>query len=141
MSGDRVTYNEPDNWLGPDYALGMVDEVVVHDALVHFEMLSDTSGYLMAQGTHRYVFVRFHARPTTRAERRQILASTDGRLRDHLCGLIPKALGGRSLWIIPAHRRPAAVLRDWWSDRRAAGAVLYADVEEDMQCGGPEATP
>lgn len=135
---DRVTYNEPDNWSGPGYALGKVDEVVVYDAIVHFEMSSDTSGYLSIQSPRREVFVRFHARPTTRTERRQILATSQDRLLDHLNGLIPARFGGRTHWIIPAHGRPSAAVKGWWRARRAAGAVFYAEIEIDMSCGGPE---
>lgn len=133
MTEDRITYNEPGDWLGADYALGMVDEVVVHDALVHFEMSTDTSAYLIAQSPTRDVFVRFHARPTTRAERRQILASSQETLRDHLAALVPRWLGGRSYWSISWWRRPDAAVREWWGDRRAAGAVLYADCEQDEE--------
>lgn len=138
MTSDRVTFNEPGDWLGADYAIGLVDEVVVHDALAHFEMTTDTAAYLMVSGARRDVFVRIHARPTTRAERRQILACNDERLRDHLARLIPRALGGRTWWSIPVHRRPAAVVRGWRDDVRTARAVLIADVEEDEHCGGPE---
>ncbi len=133
MTEDRVTYNEPDNWAGADYALGMVDEVVVHDALVHFEMSSDTSAYLIARSRTRDVFIRFHVRPTTRAERRQILVSSQATLRDHLAALIPTWLGGRTYWSVPWWRRPGAAVREWWEDRRAAGAVLYADCEQDEE--------
>jgi len=87
-SEDRVTYNQPGNWLGPDYALDAIDEVVIHDAVVHFEMSSDTSGYLTVHSPSRYVFLRFHARPTTRTERRQILTTNQERLRDHVAALI-----------------------------------------------------
>lgn len=137
-SEDRITYNEIDDWTGPQYALGMVDEIVLSNSLIHFEMTTDTSGYLLVQGARRYVFVRLTARPATRVERRQILASNQERLRDHLAGLVPRVLGGRTRWILPWHRRPAAAVCGWWRDRRAAGAVFYAAVEEDMHRGGPE---
>ena len=127
---DRVTYNEPGDWMGPDYALGLVDEIVVSDAVVHLEMLTDSSAYLLVQGRRRYVFARIRARPATRAERRQILAHSDDRLRDHLQALLPGP-GLHMIWSVPWYRRPAAAVRAWWDARRAAGAVLCVDVEED----------
>lgn len=128
---DRVTYNDPDNWTGADYAIGAVDEVVVHDALVHFEMSSDTSAYLTARSRTRDVFLHIRVRPSTRGERRQILVSSRGTLRDHVAALIPRWLGGRSYWSIPWWQRPAAAVCGWWADRRAASAVLTADCEQD----------
>lgn len=133
MSEDRVTLNDIENWSGADYALGLVDEVVVSDALVHFEMFSDTSAYLTARNCDREVFLRFHSRPTTRSERRQILASSQETLRDHLAELIPRRLGGRTWWSLPWYRRPDHTVRSWWAARAAAGAALTVDCEYDEE--------
>ena len=127
---DRVTFNEPGDWLGPGFALGLVDEIVISDAAVHLEMLTDTYAYLRVQGRRRDVSAQIRARPTTRAERRQVLAHTDDRLRDHLQALLPDP-GLHMIWSVPWYRRPAAAVRAWWAARRAAGAVLCVDVEED----------
>lgn len=59
---DRVAYNEPGDWTGPDYALGLVDEIVLSDAAVHFEMSTGSSGYLHVRNGHRAVFARVTAR-------------------------------------------------------------------------------
>jgi hypothetical protein len=136
-SEDRVTFNDPNNWSGADYALDAVDEVVIHNATVHFEMTSDTSGYLTVHSPSRYVFLRFHARPTTRTERRQILTTNQERLRDHLAALIPNCFGGRTYWSAPWYRRPTSTVRSWRADRHMAGAVFYAVVEEDVPCSSP----
>jgi hypothetical protein len=132
VTADRVTLNTAGNWLGPDYALGLVDEIVVSDALVHLEMMDDSSAYLAVYrcGDGEAVSARIHARPTTRAERQQVLAHGDNRLYDHLASLIPQRWGGRSMWSIPWWRRPAAAVRDWRWARRAAGAVLEVRVED-----------
>lgn len=138
---DRVIYNEPGEWLGPDYAVGLVDEIVVSDATAHFEMTTDNSGYLNVWSPRREVFLRFRARPTTRQERRQILVHSGDRLRDHLHSVLPvlhrRKL--RTIWFVPWWNRPTAAVRDWWDAWRGARAVLCVEVEIDQHCGGPEA--
>ena len=138
MSDDRVTYNQPDDWLGPDYAIGLVDEIVISDAAAHFEMTTANSGYLSVQSPSREVFARIYARPTTRRERRQILARDGDRLRDQLAACTP---WGRSRWIGPVWGRPVSAVREWWSARQGCRAVLCVRTEIDQHCGGPEAPP
>lgn len=130
MTDDRVLYNEPGNWLGADYAVGLVDEIVLSNATVHFEMTTDNSGYLHIRNDKRELFARVNARPTNREERRQVLARSDDRLRDHLRAVLP---GSRSIWGIPVWRRPGAAVREWWEYRRYAGAVLCVTVDEDEE--------
>lgn len=134
MSLDRVTFNEPDNWIGPAYALGHVDEIVLSDAFVHLEMLTDDAAYLGVRNGEREVMATLCARPTTRAERRAVLAHSNDRLRDHLAALLPWS---GSIWSIPVWRRPASALRQWWTARNAARAVLLVRVDEDTELTPP----
>lgn len=129
MTADRVTYNEPDNWLGPDHAIGQVDEIVLSDATVHLEMLSDSSAYLHVVNDHREVFTRLYARRATWRERRQTLAGNDDRLRDHLRAALPNP---HTIWSIPLWRRPWAAVTGWWELRQQAGAILCVNVDEDQ---------
>jgi hypothetical protein len=48
-----------------------VDEVVFHDATVHFEMDDAESGYLLIGTADREVFIRLHARKLSPGERRR----------------------------------------------------------------------
>jgi hypothetical protein len=132
VSHDRVTFNEPGDWSGPDYALGLVDEIVLSNAVVHFEMLDDGCAYMIVRNGEREVLARFVARRTTRRERWQILAHSQDRLRDHARSLLP-ARWSRTWWSVPAWRRPAAVVREALVARRYAGAVLCVRVEEDTR--------
>lgn len=143
MSEDRVTYNEQGDWLGADYALGLVDEIVLSDATVHFEMSTENSGYLHVWSDRREVFARITARPATRQERRQILARSGDRLRDHLRSVLPALhrRNMRTIWSVPVWRRPASAVQSWWEARRYASVVLCVDVEYDHHGGGPEAAP
>jgi hypothetical protein len=77
VTGDRVDVYTPETWTGPDYALGMVDEIVGHNAVAHFEMSSESDGYLHIQSPRREVFARIYARPTTEAEQQQMAARGD----------------------------------------------------------------
>lgn len=129
MIGDRVLYDEP----GSGSALGTVDELVLTEASAHFEMSTESSAYLSTRNDKRDVFLRLHARPTTWAERRQILARNEERLRDHLAALIPRRVGGRSWWSMPWWQRPAAVIREWRACVHMAKAVLIADCEIDEE--------
>lgn len=125
---DRVTYNKPDDWLGPEFALGAVDEIVLTSADLHLEMLDDATAYLSVRAPHWQVEGRVCARPTTRAERRQVLKHGDDRLRDHLWSLLPWS---STTWFVPVWRRPTSALRTWWAARTAARAVLDVRVEDD----------
>jgi hypothetical protein len=143
VTEDRVTYNEPGDWLGADYALGLVDEIVLSDTTVHFEMSTEASGYLHMWNDRRQVFARVTARPTTREERRQILARSNDRLRDHLRSVVP-ALHRKNLitiWAVPLWKRPASAVSSWWDARRYASVALCVDIEIDQHGGGPEAAP
>jgi hypothetical protein len=133
LSEDRVTFNDEDQWLGPAYALGTVDELVLSEASAHFEMSSESSAYLSVTNGERDIFVRLYARPTTRAERRQILVHGGERLRDHLAALIPHQVGGRSWWSMPWWQRPAAVVREWRACVHTAKAVLIVTCEIDEE--------
>lgn len=140
MTEDRIEYNEPRNWHGADFALGLVDEIVLSDVTVHFEMSTEASGYLHMWNDRRQVFARVTARPTTRAQRRQILARSNDRLRDHLRSVVP-ALHRKNLitiWAVPLWKRPASAVSSWRDARRYASVVLCVDVEDDSHCGGPE---
>jgi hypothetical protein len=77
MSGDRVQLNTPETWTGPNYALDMVDEIVVTGGLTHFEMSDDSSGYLAIYRDGKTLFCRVYARPTTKEERREIREAGD----------------------------------------------------------------
>lgn len=130
MTADRVTYNESDNWCGPDHAIGMIDEIVLHDATVHLEMLGDSVAFLHAANTDREVLARVYARRATWRERRQTLASNDDRLRDHLRAVLPNP---HTIWSVPLWRRPWAAITGWWELRQQAGAILCVNTDYDDQ--------
>ncbi|MGD9749726.1 MAG: hypothetical protein AB7W59_01905 [Acidimicrobiia bacterium] len=130
MTEDRVTINTPSTWLGADYALGLVDEIVLHDATAHFEMSTESSGYLHVWSDRHRVFARVTARRASRTERRQILAADGDRLRDYLAAVLPWTRVGRAtIWSVPPWRRPAAAVLGWWEAREAAAALLIVSVE------------
>ena len=138
MTEDRVTINTPATWAGPDYALGLVDEIVMHDATAHFEMSTESSGYLHIWSEHHRVFARVNARRASRAERRQILAAADERLRDYLAAVLPWTRQGRAtIWSVPPWRRPAAAVRGWWEASRGASVLLVVDVESAGRTDDP----
>lgn len=128
---DRIQYNEPGDWLGPDYAIGLVDEIVATNTIVHLEMMNDSGAYLGIHRDDAYMKVTIYARPTTRTERRQILAKNDDRLRDQLNGLLPNWAGGRHYWSIPWWQRAAAIIRHVREYRSAASAVLCVRIDEN----------
>lgn len=127
---DRVTYDEPSN---------LADEIVVYDAIAHLEMTNGSAAYLHVQSPRRDVFARIYARPTTRQERRQILAKDGDRLRDHLRSVVPllHRRNMRTIWSVPMWRRPWSAVQSWLEMRQQAGAVLCVRIEEDKHCGGP----
>jgi hypothetical protein len=127
---DRVTVNEPDNWTGPDSLLGAVDEIVRTDATVHLEAMSTNAAFLAVYKGDEELRVWVRARPTTRAERRAILAYSEERFRDHVAALVPQALGGRSIWLVPWWKRPAGVWQSWREAVRQARVVL--DMREEQ---------
>jgi len=65
----RLQCNDRDNWTGPDYALDALDELVMDNAQVHFEMSSDTSAYMIVEQPGRQVFVQFSVRELSKTER------------------------------------------------------------------------
>jgi hypothetical protein len=128
---DRVLLNERDNWTGPDYAVGLVDEIVVSDAVTHFEMLNDATAYMTVSRPDRHLHIRLAAVRNTRAERADILRRDETRLVDHLSWLNP--WNGRFFWSLPMWRRPWAVVRSWWVDREAASVSLRVTLAEDVE--------
>lgn len=46
MTVDRIDVNTPDNWSGPAFALGAIDEIVRTQATVHLEAMSDNAAFL-----------------------------------------------------------------------------------------------
>jgi hypothetical protein len=128
VTADRIDCYEPGD--DPDWATDLVDDMVLNDVTVHVEMSTHASGYLHAWRPGRDVFLRLRARPTTRAERRQILARYDDRLRDHLRGVLPWS---GSIWSVPVWRRPWAAVSEWLDARAGARAVLCIEVEIDEE--------
>jgi hypothetical protein len=127
---DRIDVNEPGDWTGPDSLLGAVDELVATDATVHLEAMSTNAAFLAVYKGDEELRVWVRARPTTRAERRAILAHGDERFRDHIAALLPRALGGRSIWWVPWWKRPVSVWRSWREAVDQARVVL--DMREEQ---------
>lgn len=133
MSDQRITINQSGD--GPGWARDAIDEIVLCDSTLHFEMLSNCFAYLHVVTPTGELQANLYARPTTRAERRDILRCHGDRLVDHLSMLNParwrfghpRYVG----WAVPIHRRPAATVAGWWEARRYAGAVLAVVVSED----------
>jgi hypothetical protein len=117
-SVDRVLFNEPGNWLGPDFAVGLVDEVVASNATVRLEILGDHAAYMSVFSDRVNLSLNVFARPSTWRERRQILACDNDRLWDHVRSLNP-------WW-----RRPWSAVSTWWGAVRAARAVLLVKKED-----------
>jgi hypothetical protein len=121
-SVDRVLFNEPGNWLGPDFAVGLVDEVVASNATVRLEMLGDHAAYMSVVSDRVNLSLNVFARPSTWRERRQILACDNDRLWDHVRSLNPWS--DVNVWFVPWWRRPWSAVSAWWGAVRAARAVL-----------------
>jgi hypothetical protein len=133
---DRVTYNEPDDYLGPALFLGSVDEIVLTGASVHIESLGDSCAYLCMRAGNREIEGRIRAVPTTRRQRRAMLAHTDDRLHQRLRTLLPWP-AGRVIWSIPPWQRPAAAWREWREACRQAHAALLIDIDTDADMEDP----
>lgn len=125
MTVDRIDVNTPDNWSGPAFALGAIDEIVRTQATVHLEAMSDNAAFLAIAKGGEEVRVWLHARPTTRAERRAMLRHDEDRLVDQVAQLWRRSV----IWSVPWWRRPGSVWRSWRAAVRQSRAVL--DMREE----------
>jgi len=65
----RIQFNDRDNWTGPDYALDTLDELVMDNACVHFEVSSEHSAYMIVKQPGREVFIQFGIHELSKTER------------------------------------------------------------------------
>jgi hypothetical protein len=124
MTRDRISYNTPTTFTGPDVLMDTVDEIVLHRATVHIEMLGDDHAYFHFTRDGQEVRGHLTAAPLSRADRRQIRR----RRRETAGDLVRDLATGRMKILGPWWRIPLVVIGAW---RDTPSVALLITVEDD----------
>jgi hypothetical protein len=125
VTHDRISYNTPATFTGPDTLMDTVDEIVLHDATVHIEMLGDDHAYFHLTRDGRDVRGHLTAVPLSRADRRQVRR----RRRETAGDLVRDLATGRMRVLGPWWRTPLVVIGAWRHD--TPSVALLITVEDD----------
>jgi hypothetical protein len=125
MTHDRISYNTPTTFTGPDSLMDTVDEIVLHRATVHIEMLDDEHAYFHLRRDGQEVRGHLAAARLSRADRRQARKHRRGRLGD----LVRDLATGRMQILGPWWRIPLVVIGAWRHD--TPSVALLITVEDD----------
>jgi hypothetical protein len=125
VTEDRISYNTPATFTGPDSLMDTVDEIVLHGATVHIEMLADDSAYFHLRRPDGEVRGHLTAVPLSRADRRQIRK----RRRETAGDLVRDLATGRMKILGPWWRIPLVVIGAWRHD--TPSVALLITVEDD----------
>jgi hypothetical protein len=125
MTYDRISYNTPATFTGPDALMDTVDEIVLHRAMVHIEMLGDDHAYFHLRRPDGEVRGHLTAVPLSRADRRQVRR----RRRETVGDLVRDLATGRMQVLCPWWRIPLVVIGAWRHD--TPSVALLITVEDD----------
>jgi hypothetical protein len=124
MTEDRISYDTPATFTGPDALMDTVDEIVLNRATVHIEMSTDDSAYFHLRRDGREIRGHLTAVPLSRADRRQVRK----RRRETAGDLVRDLASGRMRVLGPWWRMPLAAVDAW---RDTPSVVLLITVEDD----------
>jgi hypothetical protein len=125
MTHDRISYNTPTTFTGPDSLMDTVDEIVLAGATVHIEMLDDAHAYFHLRRRDGEVRGHLTAVPLSRADRRQIRKHR----RETAGDLVRDLTTGRMQVLGPWWRIPLVVIGAWRHD--TPSVALLITVEDD----------
>jgi hypothetical protein len=121
---DRISYNTPATFTGPDALMDTVDEIVLAGCTVHIEMLDDAHAYFHLTRDGLQVRGHLTAVPLSRADRRQVRRPR----RETAGDLVRDLATGRMQILGPWWRIPLVMIGAW---RDTPSVALLITVEDD----------